>query len=431
MTRALRFLVRNWPLKLGALTMAILLYGGLVLSENARAFEGRIPIEGINQPRTAVLLSNLGDVRVVRYFAPETAGIRLDTGSFRATVDLAGIDPTAGLVSIAVKVVAIDPRIQVLEYEPSRINVQVDEVVSRVVPVKVDWGVPPAGLDVRDPVLSTESVAVAGPASIVRRVAAAEARLRIDASGLDIDRDVELVPVDDLGQVLAPVDVTPATVRVRIAVFTNRDTKSLPVTPIITGLPAAGFEIASVTVDPPVVSVEGDADQLAALTRIDTVPVAIAGGVASVSVVTGLSLPTGVLPLNAPSVTVRITLRQVAATRTLSAGIVLIGGRPDLAYGLSTDRVLVTIGGTSAELDRIAGSSFTVSVDVSGLVPGVRSLAVSVSLPAGLTLLAVTPGSVTVTAAEPIPVPSPSIIAPSPTAALPSPSLSSSPAPSP
>jgi YbbR domain-containing protein len=407
--------------------MAILLYGGLVLSESAQVFEGRIPIETMNQPKTVALLSNLGDIRVVRYFAPDNAGIRVDSNSFRATVDLAGIDPTTGLVSLAVKVVAIDQGIQVREYEPSRINVQIDEVVSRAVPVKVDWGVPPAGLDVRDPILSTETVAVAGPASIVRRVAAAEARLRIDASGLDIDRDVELVPVDDLGEVLAPVDVTPATVRVRIAVFTNRDTKSLPVTPIINGLPAAGFEIASVTVDPPVVSVEGDADQLAGLTRIDTVPVSIAGASASVSIVTGLSLPTGVLPINAPSVTVRITLRQVAATRTLSAGIVLVGTRPDLAYSLSGDRVLVTIGGTSAELDRIAGSAFTVSIDVSGVTIGVRSLPVSVALPAGVTLLSVSPGTVAVTAAEPAPVPSPSIVAPSPTAPAPSPSSVASP----
>ena len=428
MTRAFRFLVRNWPLKLAALTMSVLLYGGLVLSENAQAFEGRIPIEGVNQPRTVALLSNLGDIRVVRYYAPDAAGTRLDSSSFRATVDLSGVDPRAGLVSVPVKVVAIDPRIQVLEYEPSRINVQLDEVVSRVVPVKVDFGVPPAGLDVRDPVVASKSVAVAGPASVVRRVAAAEARLRIDPSGLDIDREVELVPVDDLGEVVVPIDVTPTTVRVRIAVFTNRETKSLPVTPIIIGLPAAGFEIASVTVDPPIVSVEGDADQLAGLSRLDTVPVSVAGASASVSVVTGLSLPTGVLPLTAPSVTVRITLRPVAATRTLSAGIVLVGARPDLAYVLSTDRILVTIGGALFDLDRLSGSAFTVTIDVSGLEPGIRGVPVSVALPAGVTLLAVSPQTVTVTAAPPAVVASPSIVAPSPTApALPVPS----PAPTP
>ena len=40
--------------------------------------------------------------------------------------------------------------------------------------------------------------------------------------------------------------------------------------PVISGDPAAGFEIASVTVDPPTALVEGDADQLAELVRVDT-----------------------------------------------------------------------------------------------------------------------------------------------------------------
>ena len=33
MTRYLRFLIHNWPLKLAAIVLATLLYGGLVLSQ--------------------------------------------------------------------------------------------------------------------------------------------------------------------------------------------------------------------------------------------------------------------------------------------------------------------------------------------------------------------------------------------------------------
>ena len=73
------------------------------------------------------------------------------------------------------------------------------------------------------------------------------------------------------------------------------------------------------------------------------------------SVVTELSLPTGVLPLGAGSVTVRVTLRPAPATRTLSAGIVLAGTKAGLGYTLSTDHVLVTLGGTAAQLDHGLG----------------------------------------------------------------------------
>ena len=70
MTRALAFLVRNWPLKLAAAALATLLYAGLVLSQNAQTWPGSVPIQAVKLPASAVLLSNLGDVRDIRFFAP-------------------------------------------------------------------------------------------------------------------------------------------------------------------------------------------------------------------------------------------------------------------------------------------------------------------------------------------------------------------------
>ncbi len=413
MNRLTWFFVHNWPLKLGAVVLATLLYSGLVLSENTRTFTGSVPIETINQPGSVVLVSNLPDVTRIRYFA-QSEGIRLDSSSFRATVDLENIDPGTERVSVAVRVEAIDPRIQVLDYEPSRINIQLDEVISRDVPILVEMGEIPQGLDVREAQLSAGTATVEGPASLVRRVAAAEARVRIDASGIDIDRDVELVAVDELGEPLRGVDIEPSAIRVTIAVFTDRQTRSLAVNPIITGTPAAGFEVASVTVEPVVVGVEGDADQLAALSRVDTQPVSISGISSDLERTVALALPPGILALGADEVSVSVTLRPVTATRTFSAGIDLVGTSPTLSYELAVDRVLVTIGGSVADLDRLSATTFTVSVDVTGLAPGTYTLPIEANLAAGLTLVTSAPPSVSVTIGGPPSSPAPS---PSPTPA--------------
>ena len=414
MNRIARFLVHNWPLKLGAVVLSLLLYSGLVLSENTRTISVNVPIEGIDQPATMVLLTDLPDVTRIRYFAPSD-GIQLDSSSFRATVDLANVDPTVDRVSVAVRVEAIDPRIQVIDYEPSRINIQLDEVIRREVPIVVETGEAPPGLDVREAQLTLDMATVVGPASVVLRAARAEARVRIDPSGIDIDRDVDLVVVDELGQPLSRVDVEPSSVRVVIAVFTDRQTRSLAVNPIITGTPAAGFEVASVSIEPVVVGVEGDADQLAALTRIDTVPVSISGISSDLERTVALALPAGILALTQDAVLVRVTLRPVTATRTFSAGVVLSGTSAGLTYTLSTDRVLVTIGGSVADLDRLSATTFTVSMDVAAKGIGSHELAVTANLAAGLTLVAVTPPSITVTIAGP-PPPSPTPT-PSPTPA--------------
>jgi len=405
---AVRFLVHNWPLKLAALALAVLLYGGLVLSERSRLFEGSVPIDGLGQSADVVLLSDLGVVRQVRYFASEDLGLRLDASSFRATVDLSGADPGAGPLSLAIHVEATDPRVQVLEFEPRRVNVTLDRVVAKVVPIEVDRGVVPLGLDVREPVVSASEATVRGPETVVRRVAAAIATVRIDPSGLDVNREVELVPVDAVGEPLSPIDVEPAAVRVRIAVFTDRQTRSLAVNPVVTGTPAAGWEIAGVELTPLVVTVEGDADEIAPLVALDTLPVSIAGATADVVATVGFELPDGVLPLGSGTAEVTIRLRQVTATRTLEVGLALIGARSDRTYDLASDRVLLTFGGSVADLDRIDGATLVATLDVTNLAPGTYELEPSVALPTGVSLVARSPELVSLTIGSAGPSPSPS-----------------------
>jgi len=405
-TGPLRIVLHNWPLKVGAIALATLLYGGLVLTERSRVFSGSVPIVGLNQPDDVFLLSDLGVVRQIRYFTADEPEVLLDASSFRATVDLADVDPTAGAVSLEVKFEAIDPRVSVLDWEPKLVNVELAQVVTRTVPVRVDRGVVPPGLDVREAVLSASEVVVRGPESIIRRVFEAEARVRIDPSGLDVNQEVELVPVDVTGVQLSPVDVEPAAVRVRIAVFTDRQTRSLPVNPIVTGTPAAGWEVEAISVTPLVVTVEGDADELAPLVALDTLAVSVAGASGDIEATVAFDLPDGVLPLGEEAATVTVSLRQVAGTRTLQAGLALFGARSDRTYDAAVDRVLVTLGGPIADLDRIDAAALVATIDVSGLAPGTYELAVSIGLPTGVSLVGVAPDHVTITigpAATPAP----------------------------
>ena len=77
-----------------------------------------------------------------------------------------------------------------------------------------------------------------------------QANVVIEPNGLDVDREVELIPVDALGDRLTPVDVNPPTAQVTIAVFSDLESRPLPVTPVLGGTPAAGYEIVGIAVDP-------------------------------------------------------------------------------------------------------------------------------------------------------------------------------------
>ena len=412
MARALRFITHNWPLKLGAIALATLLYGGLVLSQTSDEFPGSVPIHIVNAPADVVVLSNPGAVTRVRYVAPADLGLRIDTSAFAATVDLAtelaGIEPTGGPVSLSVNVEAVDPRVQILGFEPRTIVLTVDRTGTKTVPIRAVLGPIPTGLEAGDPTVEGTTATVSGPQSIVARVEEAQARVEIDATGINVNELVDLVPVDSSGVSLEQqrVEVDPAQVRVRVPIFTDRRTKSLPVTPNVVGTPAAGFEVVSVEVNPPVVSVEGDANDLAGLDKADTAPLTVAGASSQVTQIVALALPDGVQALGSGTVQVTVRLRPVTATRTYEAGLVFVGARPDLQYALSVDRVVVTIGGSVAELDRLSGATLVLTVDVTGLEAGTHSVAVSANLTTGLTLIGASPNPVEVTVSSPAPSPS-------------------------
>lgn len=395
MRRFLARVVHNWPLKLAAIGLATLMYGGLVLSESTQTFGGVIPVTVIGQPADTFNLTVPVPVRLVRYFAP--AGVPVTTSSFEAKVNIASVDPHAGAVSVRIQVTSPDSRINVLSYEPQFMSVQLDPLDKKTVPVQVERGAVPAGLDLGDTTVEPSVVTVSGPQSNVRQVVAVRADIQIQPSGIDVDQDVQLVPIDGLGNAVRTIDVTPSTARVTIPVFTDRQTRSLPVSPILSGVPAAGFEIASVTIDPQIALVEGDADQLAQLISLDTSPIPMTGVSADRTVETTLALPTGIVAVGGDSIRVSIKLRQVTETRTFSAGLRLIGTRRDLTYDFTVDRVIVTIGGSSADLDRLTGSALLVDLDVSGLGPGTVDVPVGIDLPTGPTLVAANPATVSVT----------------------------------
>jgi len=397
-------LFHNWPLKLGAIGLATLLYGGLVVSQSTRTLSDVvIPIDAVGVPADSFLLTSIDPVTEIRYFAP--SGTRPLSSDFEASIDLSAVQPGSGPHRLPVRVVSIDDRITVVSVQPAAVTVDLDRLGRKVVDVVVDHGPTPSGLELGDQSVSPSRAQVSGPASVIERVVAARASLIIQPSGIDVDQDVDLVAVDELGDAVGQVDVQPRAVHVTIPVFSDRETRTLPVNPVVTGDPAAGFEIAGVTVDPPVMLVEGDADQLAQLVRVDTVQIPMTGVSSDLTVTVGLDLPTGILSVGDGRVTITVKLRPVTATRTFSAGVRLIGAGRGLSYSLDADRVLVTLGGSVADLDRLSGAALVVNLDVTGLQPGSETVPATMDLPSGATLVSASPSSVVVTITASVPTP--------------------------
>jgi YbbR domain-containing protein len=397
-TRVIRVLVHNWPLKLAAIGLATLLYGGLVFSQSTQPFDGVIPVDVRNQPHDTFLLKGVEPVTTIRYLAP--SGVRPITSTFEAWIDLAGIEAGSGPLSVPVHVRSIDDRISVIGFEPDRLTIDLDKRAERTVPVSVPEVAAPENMELGPTTVAPTEVTISGPASVLTRVVEAQANVLIQ-SGIDVDQEVKLVPVDADGNAVAQVNVEPATARVMIPVFSNKESRTLTISPLVTGDPAPGFELVDATAEPQVVTVEGDVDDLQSLLSAVTAPVSIGGLSSNQTIETTLALPTGVVALDVTTVRVSITLRAVTATRDFEVGLALVGARSDRIYTLSTDRVILTVGGSVADLDRLQGSRLVVTLDVTDLGLGTTPVLVEADLPAGVAFVSAGPAKVAVTVTVP------------------------------
>jgi YbbR domain-containing protein len=407
-----RFLVRNWPLKIGAILLAVILYAGMVILQSTAAWPGTVAITPVNYPPDSTVIGTLPSVGNIRYIAaPE---VPVTVGSFSATVDLANVKPSESDDALVnVNLVAVDQRIQIIDYEPKQIRITLNPIITNTVPVFVDKGVVPSAVQPGTPSLDHQTVTVRGAAYYVRQVAYAKASVRVDASGLDVNQDVELVACNSNGDTINNVTLDPTHVTVKIPVGSQLRTESVAVAPKTAGSPAAGYTVSGVDVNPNLIEVQGQADALAQLNgQVSTKPISVAGATGDVTVANAeLDLPAGVSVVTAGNINVVIHLTSPGSSRTISVGIVATGASTRLLYAYSSLNATVTIGGATAALNAFDTSTVTGTVSVQDLGPGTYTLNVAVALPAGIKLVAISPTQITVTITSPpspSPLPSPS-----------------------
>ena len=214
MRRFLRRLFNNWPLKLAAVGLATLMYGGLALSQNTQLYPADPGPLREQPPDTVKLPSTPAPVDAIRYFAP--SGVLVAASSFLATVDLADDDGKVGVFQVPISVTAPTRGSPSLASTRNRHGRARRPRSLEDVPVKVVHGPVPDGLTVGETGQSeTATVTVSrGGVGGGSQVESVRADVAIQAGGIDVDQEVRLVPVDKLGNALSPVEVTPATARV-------------------------------------------------------------------------------------------------------------------------------------------------------------------------------------------------------------------------
>ena len=365
-----------------------------------------IPVEPVNMPEGLTLGGPLGDV-ALRIEADEDLWDQFTAGDFKATVNLLGAQIGTQDVEVQVeplgernglRIIEVIPTLHAAGAPPGTVRVELKPLVSQVVPVSLDLvGAPLIGYEPSTPNVEPEQVVVSGPEDLVGRVAAAVASVDLSGVVTDVRQTYSLVPRDDSGFIVAGVTLDPSSVDIEITVEQKRFSRLVVVSPSLEGSPAAGYNVTSVELDPPSVTLLGPLELLNVTSFVVTDDVDITGATSDITRIVNLvGLASGVSISGSGAVTVRISIAAGEGEATFGVAPQWTGLASDLRVVSVTSLVEVALQGELPTLRNVSPDQVTVSVDLSGLGAGSHRLEPQVEAPGRLEVADISPTSVEV-----------------------------------
>jgi len=328
--------------------------------------------------------------------APRRTWESLNVSDFIATIDLTGLQPGSHDVNVAVTVV--NPDVEILSQQPRQLRVQIENVITKTVPIQVDIADTAAfGYDWQTPITEPETVEVSGPETQVNQVRAVHAEVRLLGTKTQAERNQPLVARDGQNQPVDRVSIEPAMARIIVPVVQRPGRKEVAVLVQVEGQPAASYRITSVKPEPATVILLGSADALRNVPGyVETAPLSIEGATAEVRERLPLNLPENVSVLEEAGVLVTVGISPIESSATVSRRPVIIGLSELLTATVSLARVDVLVSGALPKLDALGPADVRVTLDLTGLVPGSHVVLPNVVTPEGILVEDVIPQAVEV-----------------------------------
>jgi YbbR domain-containing protein len=287
--------------------------------------------------------------------------------------------------------------------QPAQITVTLQQIVSQQKPVTIAPIDLAANFTFTNLVQDVVQAEVSGAADDVNRVVALRAALDLtdQSSSAVVERALPLIAVDESGNTLTSVTVTPRTVLVSLDVQQRDDVRIVTVRPSIQfdTLPA-NFEFRNVDYEPRTVIINGPPEALAQLgDTVDTIPISLADRTTSFTIEVPLALPEdeGLLVLSsAGTISVRVDIsEQTMSVPFENVPVTIIGTSSDLIGQVNPAQIAVVVNGPVSLIEQIKPSDVQAIVNVSALQAGTHELVPQVTLlqgqisisPENLTLL--------------------------------------------
>ena len=284
-------LFHHWALACFSVVAAFGIWYVIQDVENPRV-EGLVP--PVSEPASIRIATvfNAGDFIVSE---PSPVKVKVDArkadlqalraSDFEATVDVKGL-PAETPQSVPVRVKTTRANVRIIEVQPDRVTVTLHEAKVRDIPVNVRITGPlPDNYRLPDaqPALDPATVRVRGLPDDVDSVVSVD----LDANLSGARNDTVTIEGDLVGRTEAgnpvSVQISPSRARATFKIEQTFVQRTIGIMPTLSGQPAVGYRVASVTIDPPIVTVSGPKGVVDGIQGISTDAVTITNARTSIT----------------------------------------------------------------------------------------------------------------------------------------------------
>jgi YbbR domain-containing protein len=413
-----RWIADNYRTFLWAFALAVAAWISAVTTadpDETRTLTAPVPVQIIGQASNLVLSNNIPREVEVTLRAPRSIWnlIEADPQLVRAILDLSGMSSGEHVEELQIQV---DARpVQIVSVSPRTITFILEPLITKTLSVDLSVsGEAAVGYQVGEANLEPVEIVISGAESQVQKVM--RARVSVDLNGIreSLDQTLPVEILDDAGQKVSGVTLSPETVRVTLPVSQQGGYRDVAVKVTIVGRVASGYRLTDLSVFPPVVTVySSDPDLVVSLPGvIETQPLDLQNAQEDINMRLALNLPEGISIIGEQTVLVQAGVSPIESSVTLAGErIEIIGLENGLTAQVSPTSVDVILSGPLSLLDTLTRQSVRATVDLTGLAPGTYQLTPKVEiLIANIVVESILPNTIEVvitTISTPTPTPRP------------------------
>lgn len=383
----IRWIVENYRTFLWALALAVAVWISSVTSDDpdqTRTLDAPVPVEIIGQSSNLVFSESVPKEVEVTLRAPSSvwALIDNDPNIVNAILDISGLSSGKHTLDLQIQVNARP--VQIVSVSPRTFTFTLESLITKSMDVDLRVaGEAAVGYQIGGVNLDPVTVVVSGAQSQVEKVVRARVSIDLNRIRETFDQAIKVEVLDERGQVVNGVTVSPETIHVVLPVSQQGGYRDVAVKVTTLGRVASGYRLTDISVSPPVVTIYStDPEIVNSLPGVlETQPLDLQNAQDDITTRLKLSLPAGISVIGEQTVLVQAGVSPIESSVTISSErIEIVGLEKDLNVNISPSNVDIILSGPLPLLETLTRQSVRVTVDLTGLTAGTYQLSPTVEV---------------------------------------------------